>query len=84
MAVVDSNYKLFANVGAYGKESDSTVFRNSTVYKILMRNELPLPGPHHGSKPPIPYVLVGDGTFGLSKHFMRPYDGQNLNVANGK
>ncbi|XP_052744688.1 uncharacterized protein LOC128199405 [Bicyclus anynana] len=86
LAVVDSNYKfVFVDVGAYGKESDSTIFRNSTLYKILMRNELPLPDPQplgndHNNEPPIPYVLVGDEAFGLSKHVMRPYGGSNLNV----
>lgn len=86
LAVVDSNYNfIYVDVGAYGKESDSTIFSNSTLYKILMRNELPLPHPQpllneHGNEPPIPYVLVGDEAFGLNKHVMRPYGGQNLDV----
>lgn len=86
LAVFDSNYKfVLVDVGAYGKESDSTIFRNSTLYKILIRNELPLPvsqplGNDHNNEPSIPYVLVGDEAFGLSKHVMRPYGGQNLNV----
>ncbi|CAF4908185.1 unnamed protein product [Pieris macdunnoughi] len=50
-----------------------------------MRNELPLPVSQtlrndYINEPPIPYVLVGDEAFGLSKHVMRPYGGQNLNV----
>lgn len=86
LAVVDSNYKfVFVDMGAYGKESDSTIFRNSKLYEVLMRNELPLPDSQplvndHANEPPIPYVLVGDEAFSLSKHVMRPYGGQNLNV----
>ncbi|XP_060807837.1 uncharacterized protein LOC132903452 [Amyelois transitella] len=83
LAVVDSNYKFtFVDIGAYGKECDSTVFQNSKLYELMICEKLPLPDPQPlcGFNRPIPYVLVGDEAFGLSKHVMRPYGGKNLDV----
>lgn len=83
LAVVDSNYKFtFVDIGAYGKECDSTVFQNSKLYQLLINENfsLPTPQPLCGNNRPIPWVLVGDEAFGLSKHVMRPYGGKNLNV----
>lgn len=44
MAVADANYKLiYVDVGSYGKDSDSTIFRNSVLWKNLERNNLNIP-----------------------------------------
>lgn len=83
LAVVDSNYKFtFVDIGAYGKECDSTVFQNSKLYQLLINENLSLltPQPLCGYNRPIPWVLVGDEAFGLSKHVMRSNGGKNLNV----
>jgi hypothetical protein len=84
LAICDSNY-LFVSVdiGAFGKISDSSIFKDSLFYKKLIDNSLNIPD----SKPissidpePMPYVIVGDETFGLSENIMRPYGGNNLTV----
>ncbi|CAK1598267.1 unnamed protein product [Parnassius mnemosyne] len=83
VAIVDSNYKfIFVDIGAYGKEYDSTVFQNSKLYELMINNNLPLPHPQplSGFNTPTPYVFVGDEAFGLSKNIMRPYGGQNLDL----
>lgn len=72
----------FVDIGAYGKECDSTVFQNSKLYQLLINETLSLPTPQPlcGYNRPIPWVFVGDEAFGLSKHVMRPYGGKNLDV----
>lgn len=70
MAVADANYKfIYVDVGSYGKDSDSTIFRNSVLWKNLERNILNIP---------IPYAFVGDEAFGLNTHLLRPYSGTHL------
>jgi hypothetical protein len=59
LAVVDSNYKFtFVDIGAYGKECDSTVFQNSKLYELMICEKLPLPDPQPlcGFNRPIPCV----------------------------
>lgn len=81
--MVDSSYKfIFVDIGAYGKECDSTIFQNSNLNELLIRNRLPLPDsqPLPGCDIPVPYVFVGDEAFGLNKHIMRPFGGRNLST----
>eukprot|EP00102_Acyrthosiphon_pisum_P018038 XP_008189665.1 PREDICTED: uncharacterized protein LOC100572615 [Acyrthosiphon pisum] len=72
---------IYIDVGAFGKESDSTVFERSNLYEQLENNELhiprgkPLPGT---VSPNMPYTFVGDEAFSLSKNIMRPYSGKYL------
>lgn len=84
LAICDANYKFIAiNVGADGKEADSTVFKDSKFYSALENEELDIPVPSPltpTSNMPMPYVLVGDEGFALTKHVMRPYAGYNLSV----
>lgn len=84
LAVCDANYRFVAiNIGADGRESDSTIFKDSIFYKSLVNNELNLPvgAPlSESTKDPMPYVFVGDEAFGLSNHLMRPYGGKHLNT----
>lgn len=84
LAICDADYKfIYIDVGSYGKDSDSTIFRNSTIYQKLMDNDLQIPE----SKPilsqnatPIPYVFVADEAFGQSDKVMRPFGGSNLTI----
>lgn len=84
LAVCDSNYKfLYIDVGAPGKSSDSTTFKNSTLYKLLQSNtiKLPSPKPVSENRPyKVPYVLVGDEGFGLCQFLLRPFAGKYLPV----
>uniref|UniRef100_A0A1E1WJG3 DDE Tnp4 domain-containing protein n=1 Tax=Pectinophora gossypiella TaxID=13191 RepID=A0A1E1WJG3_PECGO len=75
MAIVDADYCFTAiNVGSYGKESDSSIFKNWTFAKKLRENRLnlpedqPLPGIDTS---PMPYVFVGDEAFPISNNFLR-------------
>jgi len=39
LAVVDSDYKfIYVDVGSFGKDSDSTIFKNSTLWTLLANN----------------------------------------------
>uniref|UniRef100_A0A6P7F4P0 Protein ALP1-like n=1 Tax=Diabrotica virgifera virgifera TaxID=50390 RepID=A0A6P7F4P0_DIAVI len=84
LAICDASYKFtFIDVGAYGKSSDSTVFKESTFYKKLEQNLLNIPAPQlsfHGFSEPMPFVFVGDEGFGLSTKILRPYGGKCLTI----
>ena len=77
MAVCDSNFNFtFVGIGAYGKEADSTVFRNSKFYSAMINSQLGLPGQRSiegFESERLPYVIVADEAFELSNHIMRPY-----------
>lgn len=82
LAVADADYKfIYIDVGAFGKDSDSTIFQKSDFYKKLANDELkipksqPLPGT---DGPRMPYTFVADEAFALSEHVMRPYSGKIL------
>ena len=76
MAVCDAMYKFLAvDIGACDHQSDGSVFRNSLLCKLLLRQQLPLPPPVRLSETlatPTPFVLVGDEAFSLSSNLMRP------------
>ena len=84
MAVADANLGFVAiNVGAYGKEGDSTVFWDSSLGKKLYSNTLNLPPlrclPNTNANPQ-PFVMVGDEAFKLSTNLLRPYPSRELNA----
>ena len=84
MAVADANLHLVAiNVGAYGKEGDSTVFRDSPLGNKLCSNTLNLPPPRclpDTNENPQHFVMVGDEAFKLSTNLLRPYPSRELNA----
>ena len=62
-AVVDANLKFVTvDVGAYGKQSDGGIFRNSAVYQSLETRSSQVPEdtvlPH--SEITLPHIFVGD------------------------
>lgn len=71
----------YVDVGSYGKDSDSTVFRNSLFWNNLERNNLNIPV---SSQIPgvvnisLPYAFVVDEAFGLDTHLLRSYSGTHL------
>lgn len=82
MAVVDANLRFIViNVGAYGKEGDSTVFRDSPLGKKLYSSTLNFP-PHAclpgTAENPQPYVIVGDEAFKLHTNLLRPFPARGL------
>ncbi|XP_022172139.1 protein ALP1-like [Myzus persicae] len=82
MAVVDSEYCFVViDVGAYGREGDSTVFKESPFGQKLYSEELDLPTPVYlpnATDSPQPFVFVADEAFGLHKNLLRPFPGRGL------
>ncbi|KAE9522164.1 hypothetical protein AGLY_017424 [Aphis glycines] len=82
MAVVDAEYSFISiDVGSYGKESDSTIFKNCPFGKKLYAGLLNLPAPvvlPNTDNFPQPFVVIGDEAFGLHKNLLRPYPGRGL------
>jgi len=73
LAMVDSNYCFtFIDVGSFGKDSDSWIFKNSTLYKKLQNNFLNFTKPNLIHKP-MSYAFVGDEAFELSINMLRLY-----------
>ena len=71
MAVADTNYRfVYVDIGSYGKDCDSTVFKRSTLWTSIQIIMLELPserplsvteGPH------VPHFFVGDEEFALNR-----------------
>lgn len=81
LALCDANYNfLYIDVGAYGKSSDSAVFKDTSFYTNLIKNSLNIPNakPLTDNGDNIPYVILGDEAFALHENLMRPYGGHNL------
>jgi len=76
MAVVDSNYRFgYTDVGAYGKDCDSSAFQRKHFYRMLTDGRLNVRQPaliQEGSDVKLPFVLVGDKIFSLTDKVLRP------------
>ena len=82
MAMCDANYCfVWVDIGAYGKNSDSGIFKESTLYKKLTENTLNIPDARPISDSDtmaLPYVIVADEAFGMMENLMQPYGGKML------
>lgn len=81
LALVDANYKFIViDVGAYGRSSDSGIFRSSSLGKKFFSNNLDIPQEKNlpGTNVPAPFVIVGDAAFPLHKSLLRPYPEQAI------
>ena len=82
MAICDSNYMFTCvDVGAYEKEEDSTVFKNSNFYTALTNCHLGLREPRpieDFESESFRCVIVADEAFALSEHVMRPFGKNSL------
>ncbi|KAK5642344.1 hypothetical protein RI129_008511 [Pyrocoelia pectoralis] len=81
LSLVDSNYKFtMIDVGAYGKNSDGGVLKKSEFGKRLSEDLLDLPDNRSITKEAekIPYVIVADEAFQLTKNIMKPYPRKQL------
>ena len=78
MARVDANYRfVLYDIGDYGSQSDSAVFKNSTLGQKFINGQLDIHGPKALPNYPqgevLPHCLVGDGAFPCRMDRMRPY-----------
>ncbi|PNF30998.1 hypothetical protein B7P43_G02093, partial [Cryptotermes secundus] len=83
IAIADASYRfIYVDVGSFGKDSDSTIFKNSTLWKQVELALLKIPRPKElpGSNGAVPFAFVGDEPFALSMHLLRPYSGTQLHV----
>lgn len=81
LAICDSNCKfIFVDIGVYGRNSDSTIFEDTRLFRRLQSNMLniPNPSPITTNCEAMPYVFIGDEAFALSQNLMRPYSGRNI------
>lgn len=71
LVIADTNYRfIYVDIGSFGKDSDSTIFRNSLLLEKLEKNCLNIPAPTPNNTFPgidttLPYAFVGDEAFGL-------------------
>jgi hypothetical protein len=83
MAVVDANLNFIAiDVGSYGREGDSNIFKECPFGKLLYAEKLNIPEPAilpNTNNSPQPFVFVGDEAFALHTNLLRPYPGRNIN-----
>lgn len=78
LAVADANYQfIYVHVGSFGKDSDSAIFQNTSLWQKLTNQTLNLPHPTllPQTSFSMPYMLVGDEAFSLSNYVLRPYAG---------
>lgn len=71
MPLVNANYEfIYVNIGCQERISDGGVFRNTSLYQKLSKNQLMLP-----PDDPMPYVFVEDDAFALTTRMLKPYPG---------
>jgi hypothetical protein len=79
LAVADSEYRFtFVDIGAYGKDCDSTIFKETSFWKLLEKDSLNIssPKPLNGTvQPNVPYVILGDEAFALRNNLLGPFSG---------
>jgi len=84
MAEADTNYRIvYVDIGSYGKDCDSTIFKLSTLWTSIQTNMLELHSkrPLSGTEGPnVPYFFVGVGRFVLNRNILPPVGGSNLSV----
>lgn len=76
LAISDDSYSFtLVDIGAEGRQSDGSVFANSTIGQHFERNQINLPQPSaiKPNGPLLLYVLVTDEAFALNRYMMRPY-----------
>lgn len=81
LGLVDANYKfIYVNLGVNGRISDGGVFSGCTLSKKIQNNSIGFPEPRYlpNGTMKVPYVIVADDAFPLSKNIMKPYPHRGL------
>ncbi|CAH1979656.1 unnamed protein product [Acanthoscelides obtectus] len=80
-ALVDANYNfLYVNAGGQGRISDGGIFKDCSLYKKLVKNQLNFPEPEtlKDMQRKIPYFFIGDEAFAFTDSLMKPFSGTHL------
>lgn len=81
LAMIDAKYNFkYINVGTNGRISDGGVFWQSDLAKAVEKNLLKFPEdkPLPGRSIAMPYVILADAAFTLSRHILKPYPFKGL------
>ena len=83
MAICDARYTFtLVDIGDYGSNNDSGVFRNSEMGKSFLSESMNLPEPeplqNSSDQLPVPHFLVEDEAFALKPWLLHPYSGHGL------
>lgn len=73
--------QIIALYGSILEDSDSGIYKESTLYKKLIEKTLDIPNPRsitNNGLIRVPYVIVADEAFGMTENLMRPYGGKLL------
>ena len=78
MALVDANYRfIYVDIGEYGSNSDSGIFKNSLFGQVLINGELnflvPKLLPNYPEGGVLLYCFIGDEAFPLRLDLMKPF-----------
>ena len=69
MALVDADYRfIYINVGNYGSNGDSGIFKNSSLGEAFTDQLLDIPGYPEGGA--LPHCIVADEAFPLGMDLM--------------
>lgn len=82
-ALIDAHCRFrFIDVGCNGRANDSTIYKDSYLYKGLENRSLKMPTKRllKGQTRETPYFFIGDDAFALHEHLMKPYN-RNLNLS---
>jgi len=74
---------VYVDIGSYGKDCGSTIFKRSILWTSIQTNMLVLPSerPLAGTEGPnVPHFFVADQGLALNRNILRPFDGSNLSV----
>jgi hypothetical protein len=72
---------IAVDIGSYGKDCDSTIFKRSTLLTSIQTNILKLPSERllSGTEgPTVPYLFVGGEGFALNRNILRTFGGFKL------
>ncbi|XP_056378939.1 uncharacterized protein LOC130274527 [Hyla sarda] len=82
IAFADAQYRLIAvDIGSYGRNNDSRVFKNSVMGRRIYSGEMGLPEPRAfpgTDGPPMPFVFIGDEAFQMCGNLLKPYSSRGL------
>jgi len=84
MTVADTNYPfVYTDIGSSGKDCDSTIFKQSTLWTKIQTNILELHSERSLSGkegPNVPHFFAEDEGFALNRNILKTFGGSNLSV----